>query len=112
MEDYLLKIATELRRGEHDGRLVYRKALRKELESYTNSPPHVVAARKLEGSPGRLISYYMTVAGPEPAEELRHTIDYQHYLDKQLRPIAEPVLAQLNLEFAKIIGDDRQLDLF
>ena len=41
-----------------------------------------------------------------------HPIDYQHYVEKQLRPIAEPVLAQLGLDFAKVIGDDRQLDLF
>ena len=49
-------------------------------------------ARKLTGPPGRLISYCMTVVGPEPLAELRSPIDYQHYLDKQLRPVADPVL--------------------
>ena len=29
-----------------------------------------------------------------------------------LRPVAEPVLALLGLDFAKVIGDDRQLTLF
>lgn len=113
VEEYLSAIAAELRAGTLDDLLVYRKALRKDLDSYTSTtPPHVAAARKLTGTPGRLISYYMTVGGPEPVEGLRHPIDYQHYLDKQLRSVAEPVLDQLHLEFAKVIGDDRQLELF
>jgi DNA polymerase-2 len=111
--EYLMGMAEALRAGKLDDLLIYRKALRKDLEAYTTTtPPHVVAARKLAGPPGRLISYYMTLAGPEPAEQLGSPIDYQHYLDKQLRPVAEPVLAHLQLEFAKVIGDDRQLDLF
>jgi DNA polymerase-2 len=113
VEEYLLHLVREMRGGRLDDLLVYRKALRKELEAYTSTtPPHVAAARKLSGPPGRLISYYMTLNGPEPLEITSSAIDYQHYLDKQLRPVAEPVLAQLGLEFAKVIGDDRQLDLF
>lgn len=113
VEEYLSETVAAMRAGDLDGELIYRKALRKDLESYTSTtPPHVAAARKLTGPPGRLISYCMTVAGPEPLEKLAHDIDYQHYLDKQLRPIAEPVLEQLGLEFDRVIGDDRQLDLF
>ncbi len=113
IEEYLAGVVASVRQGELDEQLVYRKALRKELDAYTSTtPPHVAAARKLSGPPGRLISYYMTVAGPEPVEQLAHAIDYQHYLEKQLRPVAEPVLTQLGLDFAKVIGDDRQLDLF
>ena len=113
VHEYLSDVAAELRAGKLDDKLIYRKALRKDLDSYTaTTPPHVVAARKLSETPGRLVSYCMTVAGPEPLAELRSPIDYQHYLDKQLRPVAEPVLAQMHLDFAKVIGDDRQLDLF
>ena len=111
--EYLAGLVRELRAGALDELLVYRKALRKDLDAYTSTtPPHVAAARKLSGPPGRLITYYMTVNGPEPAENVRSAIDYQHYLDKQIRPVAEPVLTQLGLDFAKAIGDDRQLDLF
>ena len=35
----------------------------------------------------------MTTGGPEPVAARSHPIDYQHYVEKQLRPIAEPVLA-------------------
>lgn len=113
VEDYLLRLAEDLREGRIDDLLVYRKGLRKDLDSYTSTtPPHVAAARKLSGPPGRLISYVVTVNGPEPEAELHSPIDYRHYLDKQLQPVAEPVLEQLGLEFAKVVGEDRQLDLF
>lgn len=113
VEAFLAQTVGALRAGELDAELIYRKALRKELEAYaTTTPPHVAAARKLGEPPGRLISYCMTTEGPEPIEALTHPLDYQHYVDKQLQPVAEPVLRQLGLEFAKVIGDDRQLDLF
>jgi DNA polymerase-2 len=61
------------------------------------------------------VAYVLTAAGPEPVtgrNPLPAPIDYEHYVDKQLRPVAEPVLALLGLDFAKVIGDDRQLSLF
>ncbi len=113
IEAYLKQVAREVREGQHDALLVYLKGLGKDLEEYTaTAPPHVVAARKMSGKPGRLIAYTITVNGPEPAEERQSPLDLDHYVQKQLRPIAEPVLHQLGLEFDKVIGDDRQLDLF
>jgi DNA polymerase-2 len=53
----------------------------------------------------------MTVAGPEPLEEVQNELDREHYVMKQVRPVAEPVLATLGLEFERVIGDARQLDL-
>jgi DNA polymerase-2 len=62
--------------------------------------------------PGWLVSYVITTAGPEPAAEQRHPLDHEHYVARQIRPVAEPVLDLLGLRFEKVIGDDRQLDLF
>lgn len=113
VEDYLGEMVSRLRAGELDDLLVYRKALRKSLEEYTSiTPPHVVAARKMSQPPGRLISYVMTDAGPEPAEERRSPLDHEHYVQKQVRPVSEPVLALLGLDFDKVVGDDTQMDLF
>ena len=113
VEDYLRQVVTDLREGRSDELLVYLKALRKAPEAYTSTtPPHVVAARKMSGKPGRLISYVITTAGPEPAEEQQSPFDYQHYVDKQIRPIAEPILSHLGLDFAKVVGDDKQMALF
>ena len=70
VDDYLSHTVEALRNGELDATLVYRKALRKDLEDYTAAtPPHVAAARKLKSDPGTLIDYVITRNGPEPATE-------------------------------------------
>ena len=117
VDAYLADVVSRLRDGAMDEHLIYRKGLRKSLESYTaNTPPHVTAARKLVerqgGNPPRVIAYLMTDSGPEPAEALEHAPDREHYVEKQVRPVAEPVLEALGLEFARVIGDDRQMGLF
>jgi DNA polymerase-2 len=117
VDAYLAEVVSGVRSGAMDDRLVYRKGLRKTLESYTaNTPPHVTAARKLVErtgeAPPRVIAYRMTVSGPEPVEAAEHEPDREHYVEKQVKPVAEPVLAALGLDFARVIGDDRQMGLF
>ena len=113
VEEYLRSIVRDLRAGLLDELLVYRKALRKNLGEYTaTTPPHVAAARKMSGEPGRRISYVMTVNGPEPAGERRSPIDHEHYVQKQVRPVAEPVIELLKLDFDRAVGDSSQLPLF
>ncbi|HMB68511.1 MAG TPA: DNA polymerase II, partial [bacterium] len=87
--------------------------LRKRLERYTAStPPHVAAARKMKARPGSVIEYVITLDGPEPAAERRSPLDREHYVQRQVRPVAEPVLDALGLAFDVVVGDDRQLGLF
>ena len=43
---------------------------------------------------------------------MQHPLDHEHYVEKQVRPVAEPVLAALGLDFDRVIGDDRQMDLY
>jgi DNA polymerase-2 len=113
VEDYLRQVVEDLRAGRLDELLVYRKGLRKKLDDYVAStPPHVAAARKMTGAPGRVIAYVVTVNGPEPAAERRSTIDHEHYVQKQLRSVAQPVLALMGLDFDRTIGSDTQLELF
>lgn len=110
---YLADIVREVRSGKLDDALVYRKNLRKGAEDYTaTTPPHVVAARKSNQPNGRLIAYVITTAGPEPVDNIEHPIDREHYVTKQIKPVAEPVLGALGLEFEQVIGDQRQLDLY
>jgi DNA polymerase-2 len=112
-DEYLAAIVARVRAGELDDQLVYRKGLRKKLSSYTAStPPHVAAARKMKGRPGSIIEYVITTNGPEPAAERSSGIDREHYVQKQVRAVAEPVLAELGLDFDVVVGDDRQLELF
>jgi DNA polymerase-2 len=113
VDAWLAGVIADLRRGVHNDWLVYRKGLRKGMEAYTrSSPPHVVAARKSKNKTGNVIAYVMTTAGPEPLDAITAPCDLEHYVEKQVRPVAEPVLAALGLDFARVVGDDRQLGLF
>ncbi|WP_429233170.1 DNA polymerase II [Aeromonas salmonicida] len=119
---YVRTMVDETRAGLHDDLLIYRKRLRQKLEEYQkNVPPHVRAARLADeenlrrGQPQRYqhrgtISYLMTLNGPEPLEYRRSAIDYEHYIDKQIRPIADAILPFIGESFERICG--QQLDLF
>jgi DNA polymerase-2 len=117
VEVYLADIVRTVRDGALDSLLVYRKNLRKGAEAYTaTTPPHVAAARKsapaAADSPGRKsIEYVMTTAGPEPLDHIQHPLDREHYVAKQVRPVAEPVLATLGLDFDVVFGDGRQVEM-
>jgi len=113
VDAYLSDVVRQVRSGALDDALVYRKNLRKGAAEYTaTTPPHVVAARKSTQAPGRMVSYIMTTAGPEPIDNRQSPIDREHYVVKQVKPVAEPVLETLGLDFERVIGDSRQIDLY
>ncbi len=113
VDAYLAEVVRRVRAGLMDDALVYRKNLRKHTDEYTaTTPPHVVAARKSTLPPGRLVSYVMTSAGPEPLDHIEHPLDREHYVLKQVKPVAEPVLETLGLDFEQVIGDSRQIELY
>jgi DNA polymerase-2 len=113
VDAYLEDIVKRVRSGALDDRLVYRKNLRKGAEEYTaTTPPHVAAARKSTQPMGRSISYVMTTDGPEPTDNVRSPLDREHYVVKQVKPVAEPVLDTLGLDFDQVIGDVRQMSMF
>jgi DNA polymerase-2 len=113
VDAYLSEVVRQVRSGELDDALVYRKNLRKGAAEYTaTTPPHVVAARKSTQPHGRMVSYIVTTAGPEPMDNRRNPIDREHYVLKQVKPVAEPVLETLGLNFEQVIGDSRQIDLY
>lgn len=109
-KDYVSDIAERLLSGEFDDELVYRKRLRRDLADYTkNVPPHVKAARQLK-KPGSWVSYVITANGPEPTEKRQSRIDYGHYLDRQLAPVADTLLRFLGTSFETIT--QQQMELF
>ncbi len=113
VEPYLRQVLAELEAGELDDLLVYYKGLRKDPKEYTSTtPPHVAAARKLSGPVPDVMAYVVTVAGPEPAAEREHAFDYGHYVEKQIRPVAEPVLELVGVGFDALTGRGEQLGLF
>lgn len=125
-KEWLYAEVQALLHGEKDQDLIYRKRLGQPLIAYIkNVPPHAQAARKLEQwlksqrRPARFtynggrIEYVMTLNGPEPLwpdGSANSPLDYQHYLEKQLQPIAEAIFHFTGDDFAHIAGI--QLSLF
>lgn len=117
VEDFVQQVVNDVLKGRRDNDLVYRKRLRRRLNEYVkNVPPHIQAARKLYDwdntllSRGDWIEYVITTNGPEPIACQRSHISYDHYIEKQLQPVADGVLQFVGLSFESITAS--QLNLF
>ena len=107
--------------GDKDDLLIYRKRLRHRLDAYlVNVPPQVRAARIADEYNERVnrprqyqnggwIRYVMTRNGPEPMETRHSRIDYEHYLSRQLQPIADAILQPMGESFAALTTSQRGL---
>ncbi|MCU7939395.1 MAG: DNA polymerase II [gamma proteobacterium symbiont of Bathyaustriella thionipta] len=121
-EDYLKTIVYRLKQGKFDEQLIYRKRLRQKLSDYKkNKPPHAQAALKAEAyakkkglskryQNGGWIEYVITIMGPEPVEYNEYTLDYEHYIEKQIAPVVDALLMVVGTSLEKII--QRQYELF
>jgi len=109
VENLIRNTTEDLISGRLDEKLIYRKRLRRKLSDYQkNVPPHVQAARKSSVS-GRWIEYVQTQQGPEPAAERVSEFDYQHYVDKQLAPVADGILHFLNTSYHSVVSQQKEL---
>lgn len=114
IEDRLRALLRDLRAGKLDGKLAYRKSLRKPVEAYIkSSPPHARAAALLppEERSG-IIRYLWTTEGPQPESRLTARPDYEHYVQKQIRPIVESLAPYIGLRAENIFAPGGQLGLF
>lgn len=121
-QDYVRDYVRRTLSGEFDELLIYRKRLRRRLDDYErNVPPHVRAARLADDYNDRLnrprqyqrggwISYVISVNGPEPLEVRQAPIDYDHYVTRQLQPVADAILPFVNDDFGTLVGG--QMGLF
>jgi DNA polymerase-2 len=121
VDEYICTIVNEIKGGKYDSQLIYMKKIRRKLEDYVNTPPHIKAcliANKalmdLGGKPkygkGSKIEYVMTLSGVMPIELLKGNLDYEHYIDKQIKPIADDVLPFIGKSFETIVS--KQINLF
>jgi len=126
IEAYIKKIVDELKQGHHDERLIYSKKIRRQLHDYVNTPPHIKAAlianekiakQKLTGQCSKseykhrsLIRYVITLDGVQPLEFNTSKLDYDFYVEKQLKPIADDILPFIGKDFESIAGN--QMGLF
>lgn len=113
IDSFIKEYVRDLLAGKMDKKLVYRKSIRKNLTEYTKTtPPHVKAARKLDFVESNIIEYFVTVDGPEPIQKLKHKLDYEHYIDKQIKPIANQILGLFKKDFDDVLKGSRQHTLF
>src|SRR3989338_8819516 len=109
---YIKDFIIELKKGEYDSFLVYKKAIRKGVESYTKTtPPHIKAARKAGRTESGIIEYLQTINGPEVIEARTSAIDYPHYIEKQIKPIADSILGFFDITFDDLFAGSRQMKL-
>jgi DNA polymerase-2 len=113
IDGFIREYVRDILAGKMDKKLVYRKSIRKNLEEYTKTtPPHVKAARKLDFVESNIIEYFITVDGPEPIQKLKHKLDYEHYIDKQIKPIANQILGLFKKDFDDVLKGTKQKTLF
>jgi DNA polymerase-2 len=113
IEPFIKSYIKKIKEGKLDEKLIYRKSIRKAVEEYTKTtPPHVKAARLLDKIESNIIEYYITKAGPEPIQKLKHKIDYEHYIEKQIAPIANQILILLGKSVEEIEKGSKQSKLF
>jgi len=121
IDEYICSVVSEIRAGMHDNDLIYMKKIRRELQDYVNTPPHIKAcliANKALTSTGQIpkykkrsiIEYVMTLNGVMPIELSKGNLDYEHYIEKQIKPIADDVLPFIGKSFDVIIS--KQINLF
>jgi DNA polymerase-2 len=113
-KEFVVDYAKSTLAGAKDDLLIYRKRLRHRLDAYlVNVPPQVRAARIADEHNGRVgrprqyqkggwIQYVMTQNGPEPLETRHSRIDYEHYLTRQLQPIADAILQPMGESFGAL----------
>ena len=121
VDDYIKAIVSEIKSGLHDTKLIYMKKVRRNLEDYVNTPPHIKAAKQLNDElvrkglkpkyrRGSKIEYVITIKGVQPLKLVTSTLDYDFYIDKQIKPIADDILPFIGSSFDNITSN--QLGLF
>jgi DNA polymerase-2 len=112
-KNFIKDYVDSIRKGKLDDKLLYRKSIRKDLTEYTKTtPPHVKAARMLDVLDSNIIEYFITVKGPQPKQKLKDKLDYDHYIEKQIKPIANQVLGLLGEVFEDVAAGSKQKKLF
>lgn len=120
-QTFIRQYVEDTQNGHYDDDLVYQKRLRRKLSEYqkhsTASTCSTISrwqnarlGRPLQYQNKGRIEYLFTLNGPEPKDYLESPIDYQHYIDKQIKPVADAILPFIGLDFESIIAP--QIGLF
>jgi DNA polymerase-2 len=118
--DYVRDTVRRTLAGELDEQLVYRKRLRRQLDEYQrNVPPHggrhasptSTTTRQAAPVPARRLDQLPDDGGrPRATGNAHRAIDYEHYVTRQLQPIADAILPFLDDDFETLLTG--QMTLF
>ncbi len=120
-KEFIRQTVKEIREGKHDQKLIFRKRLRRKLIEYQkNIPPHAQAAKKADewlqkqGKPPRYqnrgwIEYVYSTSGPEPLECQTSPLDYDIYLERQIAPVVDGIVAFLGDSYTEITSGQLNL---
>lgn len=113
--NYIKSFVEALRAGEFQKELSMKKRLSRDADDYLKiTPPHVQAAKLLEKEKGikiNQVEFVMTKRGAIPIQLPHDDVDYEYYLEKQLKPLADGVLIFQGKSFDGLIQGE-QLSLF
>jgi DNA polymerase II len=110
---FVKKYIQDLKKGKYDKQLIYKKSLRKPLDQYTKTtPPHVKAARQLKEFKGKIVEYVYTTNGVEPIQLQKSKLDYDHYIEKQIKPLAQSILLFYDIKFEELLSGQKNLFSF
>lgn len=115
-DEYISSVIKKLKKGEFDHLLIYRKRIRQHIESYVKTtPPHIKAARLANAQAnneiykkGSSIEYIIGTNGPRIYES-NIIPNYEHYIEKQIFPIAEAILAIYSPKTLKLFNQQMVL---
>lgn len=115
-KSFLEQTISDLNSGKLDSKCAYTKRIRQHLSEYVKTtPPQIKAARAANEHYGREIytrgsqvQYVITHLGPQELAMNEALLDYEHYINKQLFPIAESILHVAFPEFLAVF--DKQLN--
>lgn len=115
LENYVKNFVADLRQGLFHRELGMKKRLSRDADDYQKmTPPHVQAARVLEKERGLKVyqvEFVMTKRGAIPVQLPHDDVDYEYYLEKQIKPLADGVLVFQGKSFDSLIQGE-QLSLF
>lgn len=115
IEKFLLDEISDIKKGLFDDKLIYTKKIAKPLSEYTKiTPPHVKAAKEVEGFSGRVVKYYLTKNGPKHISLFdikKDELDYDHYIEKQLKGVSEEILNCIDIKFDEVVFKKKQKSL-
>ena len=111
LKAFIENFNSQIKQGKYDAKLFYTKRVTKKIEEFNKDiPEHIQAASKLSKSVKK-VTYMITEQGAIPQELKPTRPDYNHYIEKQIKIVANTLLKATNQTYDELMNAT-QLNLF